>query len=58
VERLDAEKGMSQESAELRIEGAAKRFGEVAALDGVSLQVARGEPFNHPRPQRSGKPRC
>ena len=46
---------MSQESAELRIEGAAKRFGEVAALDGVSLQVARGELLTILGPSGSGK---
>ena len=44
-----------QESAELRIEGAAKRFGEVAALDGVSLQVARGELLTILGPSGSGK---
>ena len=42
-------------SAELRIDGAAKRFGEVAALDGVSLQVARGELLTILGPSGSGK---
>ena len=46
---------MTEESAELRIEGAAKRFGEVAALDGVSLQVARGELLTILGPSGSGK---
>ncbi|MDP2330958.1 MAG: ATP-binding cassette domain-containing protein [Reyranella sp.] len=42
-------------SAELRIEGAAKRFGELAALDGVSLQVVRGELLTILGPSGSGK---
>jgi len=42
-------------SAELRIDGAAKRFGEVAALDGVSLQVAPGELLTILGPSGSGK---
>ena len=46
---------MTEGSAELRIEGAAKRFGEVAALDGVSLQVARGELLTILGPSGSGK---
>ena len=46
---------MKQESAELLIEGAGKRFGEVAALDGVSLQVARGELLTILGPSGSGK---
>jgi len=46
---------MRPESAELRIDGAAKRFGEVAALDGVSLQVAPGELLTILGPSGSGK---
>ena len=30
-------------TAELNVEGVTKRFGEVLALDGVSLAVAEGE---------------
>ena len=44
-----------QGSAELRIDGAAKRFGDVAALDGVSLQVAPGELLTILGPSGSGK---
>ena len=46
---------MAERSAELRIDGAAKRFGEVAALDGVSLQVAPGELLTILGPSGSGK---
>jgi len=42
-------------SAELLIEGVAKRFGEVAALDGVSLGVAQGELLTILGPSGSGK---
>ena len=42
-------------SAELLIEGVGKRFGEVVALDGVSLQVARGELLTILGPSGSGK---
>src|SRR5207249_2105847 len=44
LERLDAEEGVTRAgSADLRIEGIGKRFGEVVALDCVSLAVAQGE---------------
>ena len=42
-------------SADLRIEGVGKRFGEVVALDGVSLQVAQGELLTILGPSGSGK---
>jgi spermidine/putrescine ABC transporter ATP-binding subunit len=51
VECLDAEEGVS----DLRIEGVGKRFGEVVALDRVSLQVAQGELLTILGPSGSGK---
>jgi len=42
-------------SAELLIEGVGKRFGDVVALDHVSLQVARGELLTILGPSGSGK---
>ena len=42
-------------TAELRVEGVAKRFGEVVALDGVSLDVAAGELLTILGPSGSGK---
>jgi len=41
--------------AELRIRGVGKRFGEVVALDRVSLDVARGELLTILGPSGSGK---
>jgi spermidine/putrescine ABC transporter ATP-binding subunit len=42
-------------TAELRVEGVTKRFGEVLALDGVSLAVAEGELLTILGPSGSGK---
>jgi ABC-type Fe3+/spermidine/putrescine transport system ATPase subunit len=42
-------------SADLLIEGVAKRFGDVVALDHVSLQVAQGELLTILGPSGSGK---
>ena len=42
-------------SAELSVEGVTKRFGEVLALDGVSLAVAEGELLTILGPSGSGK---
>jgi putative spermidine/putrescine transport system ATP-binding protein len=65
LERLDAEEGVSgpgeqqvvsnSGSADLLIEGVGKRFGEVVALDRVSLQVAQGELLTILGPSGSGK---
>jgi putative spermidine/putrescine transport system ATP-binding protein len=52
VERLDAEE---VSSAELRVEDVSKRFGQVAALDHVSLLVERGELLTILGPSGSGK---
>ena len=48
-------KGSGEGSAELLIEGVAKRFGDVVALDHVSLQVAQGELLTILGPSGSGK---
>jgi spermidine/putrescine ABC transporter ATP-binding subunit len=42
-------------TAELKVEGVTKRFGEVLALDGVSLAVAEGELLTILGPSGSGK---
>ena len=42
-------------SADLLIAGVARRFGEVVALDHVSLQVAQGELLTILGPSGSGK---
>mgnify|MGYP003347364075 CR=1 FL=1 len=46
---------MASRSADLRIEGVGKRFGEVAALDNVSLDIASGELLTILGPSGSGK---
>ena len=40
---------------DIRIVGVRKRYGEVAAVDGVDLDVARGEFFTMLGPSGSGK---
>ena len=52
---MRTDKGSGEGSAELLIEGVAKRFGEVAALDHVSLSVAQGELLTILGPSGSGK---
>ena len=52
---MRAGKGAGEGSAELLIEGVAKRFGDVVALDRVSLQVAQGELLTILGPSGSGK---
>jgi putative spermidine/putrescine transport system ATP-binding protein len=42
-------------AADVRLEGLAKRFGDVAAIDGVDLEVAQGEFFTMLGPSGSGK---
>ena len=46
---------MASRSAALRVEGLVKRFGEVVALDGVSLNIASGELRTILGPSGSGK---
>ncbi|HEY4165404.1 MAG TPA: ABC transporter ATP-binding protein [Reyranella sp.] len=46
---------MASRSADLRVEGLVKRFGEVVALDGVSLDIASGELLTILGPSGSGK---
>jgi putative spermidine/putrescine transport system ATP-binding protein len=45
----------SSRSADLTVEGLVKRFGEVVALDGVSLDIASGELLTILGPSGSGK---
>jgi spermidine/putrescine ABC transporter ATP-binding subunit len=46
---------VAQRSADLRLEGVSRRFGEVRALDGVSLAVESGELLTILGPSGSGK---
>ncbi|MBS0524645.1 MAG: ABC transporter ATP-binding protein [Proteobacteria bacterium] len=46
---------MASRSADLEVEGLVKRFGEVVALDGVSLDIASGELLTILGPSGSGK---
>jgi spermidine/putrescine ABC transporter ATP-binding subunit len=46
---------VASRSAALRVEGLVKRFGEVVALDGVSLDIASGELLTILGPSGSGK---
>ena len=46
---------MASRSAALRVEGLVKRFGDVVALDGVSLDIASGELLTILGPSGAGK---
>ena len=48
-------KRVASRSADLKVEGLVKRFGEVVALDGVSLDIASGELLTILGPSGSGK---
>src|SRR3954462_312115 len=48
--------GMPQ--ADIRLSGVRKRFGDVAAVDGVDIQIQRGEFFTMLGPSGSGKTTC
>src|ERR1700760_749747 len=48
-------KELASRSAALRVEGLVKRFGDVVALDGVSLDIASGELLTILGPSGSGK---
>jgi putative spermidine/putrescine transport system ATP-binding protein len=43
---------------DVRLEGVVKRYGDVAAVDGIDLEVARGEFFTLLGPSGSGKTTC
>ena len=58
MERLEAQEGVNElasRSADLKVDGLVKRFGEVVALDGVSLNIASGELLTILGPSGSGK---
>jgi putative spermidine/putrescine transport system ATP-binding protein len=43
---------------DVRLDGIVKRYGEVAAVDGIDLEIARGEFFTLLGPSGSGKTTC
>src|SRR4051794_37349542 len=43
---------------DVRLAGVRKRFGDVAAVDGVDIEIARGEFFTLLGPSGSGKTTC
>jgi putative spermidine/putrescine transport system ATP-binding protein len=45
-------------SADVRLEQVVKRYGDVAAVDGIDLQIGRGEFFTLLGPSGSGKTTC
>jgi putative spermidine/putrescine transport system ATP-binding protein len=45
-------------AAAVRLEGVRKRFGDVVAVDGVDLDIAKGEFFSLLGPSGSGKTTC
>jgi putative spermidine/putrescine transport system ATP-binding protein len=49
---------MRGEDVAVRLEGVVKRFGDVAAVDGVDLDVRQGEFFSMLGPSGSGKTTC
>jgi putative spermidine/putrescine transport system ATP-binding protein len=54
VERANVPLGV-EAVADVRLEGLRKQFGEVAAIDGLDLEIARGEFFTMLGPSGSGK---
>jgi putative spermidine/putrescine transport system ATP-binding protein len=55
IEQQQADEGAA---AAVRLEGVRKRFGDVVAVDGVDLDVAKGEFFSLLGPSGSGKTTC
>src|SRR4051812_36736966 len=50
--------GDGASNPDVRLAGVRKRFGEVAAVDGVDIEIARGEFFTLLGPSGSGKTTC
>ena len=55
TQREEAAPAAEASVADVRLEGVRKHYGEVAAVDGVSLEIARGEFFTMLGPSGSGK---
>ena len=50
--------GAGAPQPDVRLAGVRKRFGDVAAVDGVDIEIARGEFFTLLGPSGSGKTTC
>src|SRR3954471_9921798 len=50
--------GPGASQPDVRLAGVRKRFGDVAAVDGVDIEIARGEFFTLLGPSGSGKTTC
>src|SRR3954468_19681569 len=50
--------GTAAQAPDIRLAGVTKRFGDVTAVDGVDLEVRRGEFFTLLGPSGSGKTTC
>jgi putative spermidine/putrescine transport system ATP-binding protein len=50
--------GPGRGEVDVRLDGIVKRYGDVAAVDGVDLEIARGEFFTLLGPSGSGKTTC
>src|SRR5437870_883107 len=55
VEPLEAERGLSMQASDVRLEGVTKRFEDVAAVDDISLAVEPGQFFALLGPSGCGK---
>ncbi len=53
--RQDAASAAGADTVDVRLEGVRKHYGDVAAVDGVTLEIARGEFFTMLGPSGSGK---
>ena len=55
AEPMPARRGMRGEMADIDVQGLVKRYGDVAAVDGLSFSVERGEVFGMLGPNGAGK---
>ncbi len=55
AEPMPARRGLRGEMADIDVQGLVKRYGDVAAVDGLSFSVERGEVFGMLGPNGAGK---